>query len=346
MGLPFNHGKPEKHKKLEAPKPPYTKRGVELRRIRVSMTVEFIVDYLRVTIHAPTWECIDLYKDHFQLALGALSDLEHGARGFKGVLGGLSGFQLRHSPGSGREYCSFEFPGEACKAIPPEFFRLFYHDLILMEHKFKVTRLDLAFDNVPFTPEQFEQAILDDVNRAENEKPVVRSLANRKTLKWYCESLKMREDQSEMGRDTCYFGSRQSERLMRVYNMRGPTRVELELKGKISDIVARELFSREIDDWPEVSISHLQNFIDIDRSWWDEFIGDTDRAYTKLHDAKEISLDKIKAWLLNQVAPALSAVSECTGGEFLLQMDIEGRKRMHKRYGTLLAAHEKDIEFE
>jgi hypothetical protein len=39
--------------------------------------------------------------------------------------------------------------------------------LNLRQIRFNVTKLDLSFDNVPFTPEEFYQAILDDMNRAE-----------------------------------------------------------------------------------------------------------------------------------------------------------------------------------
>jgi hypothetical protein len=128
-------------------------------------------------------------------------------------------------------------------------------------------------------------------------------------------------------------------RFLRVYNKRGPTRLELELKEERANLVAESLFLAPIDDWPTIAIGHLLDFIDIDRPWWKEFIGDTDRAYKKLHYAKDVSLEKSRAWLLKQVSPALSAVAECTGGEILLDMDQEGRKRMNKRYGPLISAH-------
>jgi DNA relaxase NicK len=306
------------------------------------MIVEFCVDYLRITVHASSADCIRLYQENFEFILGKLNPLGHGAKGFKGVLGSLLGFQLRHSPGAGRVYCSFEFPGQVCKAIPPEFFKLFYFDLGRYKYKFKVTRLDLAFDNVPFSPEKFEQAILDDANRTEEELPIVRSLTQRNSLRWTSESLRLREDNSGLGRDTCYFGSRKSDRFMRVYNMRGPTRLELELKGDRASLVASKIFPEDVENWDEIAIAHLRDFIDIDRAWWHEFVRDVDRAYAKLHDPKEVSLEKTINWLLHQASPALAAVSECTDGKFLLQMDEEGRKRMRKRYKSLLSAHGKD----
>lgn len=303
--------------------------------------IEFLIDYFRITVHASTAECVDLYKEHFELALGELQELERGAKGFKEVFASLLGFQLKHTPGAGREYCTFEFPGQACKAIPPEFFRLFHYVLERDEIRFKVTRIDLAFDNVPFSPEQFHQVIKADALRQKGEKSIVRSLTQRNTLRFFTEELKAKEDASSMGRSTCYFGSRNSERFLRVYDMRGPTRLEVEFKGKRAGIVAKALFDQEPDGWFEIAIAHIRDFIDIDLPWWQEFINHVDRAYAQLHGAKEVTLDEKKQWLLKQVAPSLAAVSACTNGDFLLEIDEEGRKRMHKSCAPLLSMYGK-----
>ena len=303
------------------------------------MTIEFMIDYFRVTVHLPLGECIKLYDECFQIELGDLADLEHGAKGFKGVMGSLLGFQLKHTPGNGREYCTFEFPGKVCGSVAPEQFKDFYYLIKSKKYiKKNVTRLDLAFDNEPFSPSMFYQAILDDVNRSEKDKPVIRSLSERKSVIFISEPLKMREDNSAPGRDTCYFGERSSMRFLRVYNKRGPIRLELELKEERANLVAESLFSTNVDNWPVVAISHLRDFIDVDRPWWKEFISDTDRAYKKLQYAKDITLENSKRWLIKQVSPVLAAVSECTMGLIMLEMNQEGRKRMYKRYTPLLSA--------
>jgi DNA relaxase NicK len=302
------------------------------------MSIEFLIDYFRITIHLPFEKCIAIYDEFFQIALGDLSDLEHGAKGFKRVAGALQGFQLKHNPPGGREYCTFEFPGQTCGCVAPEQLQDFYYFLKLREYKINVTRLDLAFDNVPFSPGQVYEVIWEDASQAKEEKPIVRSLTERRSVNWISQPLQFRDDLSGMGCDTCYFGKRSSMRFLRVYNKRGPTRLELELKEERANLVADSLFLAQIDDWPTIAKGHLLDFIDIDRPWWKEFIGDTDRAYKKLHYAKDVSLEKSRAWLLKQVSPALSAVAECTGGEILLDMDKEGRKRMNKRYGPLISA--------
>jgi DNA relaxase NicK len=302
------------------------------------MTIEFRIDYFRITIHTNVDECVKLYKQCFEYGLGELTDQEHGAKGFKNVLGALSGFQLKHNPGDYKNYCTFEFPGQACGSSAPEQFIDFYHLTQLKKYRTNVTRIDFAFDHVPFSPFDIYQAILNDAKRGKEEKPIVRSQAERSSLEIISSPLKMREDGSGLGQDTCYFGDRSSQRFLRVYNKRGPTRLELELKEDRANLVAGDIFSKDVEKWHEVAISHLLDFIDIDLPWWKEFINQTDRAYMKLRYAKDVSLEKSRKWLLGQVSPTMAAISEVTGGDIVLEMDKEGRKRMGKRYKPLLTA--------
>ena len=301
--------------------------------------VEYLIDYFRITIHESTHECINLYQNHFELALGKLVSLHHGAKGYKGVMESAFGFQLKHTPGFDREYCTFEFPGDACKAIPPEFFIYFFRRINRLDIEFNVNRIDIAFDNVPFTPHQFKLAIEEDL--ANEEKKIIRSLTKRDSMKWISRPFKSREDGSGIGQDTCYFGSRMSERYLRVYNKRGPTRLELELKGERASIVAKDLLMVDEKEWFTLMVGHLLDFIDIDKSWWKKFIGNEKRAYVKLHSAKEKSLEKTCDWLFTQVSPALSAVTECTDGQILYELLEEGYKRMQKNYSNLLSLNGK-----
>jgi DNA relaxase NicK len=304
------------------------------------MTIEFRIDYFRITVHKSIEDCVKLYKDCFEFCLGNLVDLEHGAKGFKNVLGGLLGFQLKLNPGNGREYCTFEFPGQVCGSIAPEQFIHFYDLINIRKYRSNVTRIDFAFDNVPFTPDQFRQVIIDDENQKGIGKPIVRSLTERASLCCMSKPLELREDGSGKGQDTCYFGNRSSQRFLRIYNRRGSTRLELELKEERANLIANSILTKEVDKyWFDIAIAHLLDFIDIDLPWWKEFINNKNRAYMKLRYAKDVSLEKSKKWLLSQVSPSLAAVIECTKGEIMLEIDKEGRKRMYKRYAPLLSTY-------
>ncbi len=298
----------------------------------------FMIHYLSITVHLSLEECIELYNQHFRLALFMLYDLHHGAKGFRGVKAGALGFQLKHTPGSGRNFCSFMFPGQACEVVPPEFFVYFYKTLIRQEIKFNVTRLDLAFDNVPFTPKDFYQIIKEDNKRIEQgEKQRVRTLTQRETVEFITQPFKDKEDGSGISRDTCYFGSRKSNRFIRVYNKRGPTRLEIELKGKRANLVASAILKEDVDNWLEISKAHLLDFIDIDIPWWKEFVGETERAYTKLYCPKDKSIEKKREWLLKQVSPTFAAVKEVTNGEIIFEMLDEGERRMYRNHPDLIA---------
>jgi DNA relaxase NicK len=309
------------------------------------MTIEFRIDYFRITVHKTIDDCLNLYQECFEFTLGKLIDLEHGAIGFKNTLGGLLGFQLKHNPITGREYCTFEFPGQACGSIAPEQFIDFYNLTKIRDYRTNVTRIDFAFDNVPFTPDIFRNAVINDANKMGNEKHVMRSLTERASLSWMSKPLEFREDKSGRGQDTCCFGHRTSQRFLRIYNKRGPCRLELELKEERANAVAGDLFNKNVElYWFDIAIAHLKDFIDIDLPWWKEFTNNKDRAYMKLKYAKEVSLEKSERWLLEQVSPSLSAVLECTNGEFMLEIDKEGRKRMYKRYAPLLSVSKQNHE--
>jgi len=302
----------------------------------------YMIDYLSITVHLPLLDCVDLYNQHFRYALFDLNDLPHGAKGFRGVKEAAMGFQLKHSPGHDRNYCSFNFPGKACKAVPPEYFIYFYRTLVREEIKFNVSRLDFAYDGVPFTPCDFSRVFEDDKKRSENgQKQKVRTLTQRETVQLITEPYKEKEDGSGFSRDTFYLGSRSSERFLRVYNKRGPTRLEVEYKGKRAALVANEILMEDEDQWLDISLSHLLAFIDIDISWWKDFKGDRERSYVKLHCAKEKSLEKINDWLMNQVSPTFAAVIECTGGQIISDMIDSGKKRMRKNHKNLLSQYGK-----
>ena len=301
----------------------------------------YMIDYLSITVHLPLLDCVNLYHEHFGYALFDLYNLPHGAKGFKGVKAAAMGFQLKHSPGHDRHYCTFMFPGQACKAIPPEYFIYFYRTLIREEIKISVSRLDFAYDGVPFTPRDFYQVFKDDKKRIEHvEKQKIRTLSQRDSVEEFItQPFLEKEDGSGLSRDTCYFGSRKSERFFRVYNKRGPTRLEVEYKGKRAAHIANEILVEDEDNWLDLSIAHLLDFIDI--HWWKDFVGDRERAYAKLYCAKEKSLEKINDWLMDQVSPTLAVATECTGGQILSDMLDEGGRRMRKSHGNLLSQYGK-----
>src|SRR5258708_39645358 len=111
------------------------------------------------------------FKDLF----GELQSMGHGGRGFDEIWYSMLGFKIYDSPSRGEtEYFHFEIPGQACELIDWKIFqglddvlRSNYHD------RYHYSRLDFAFDNLPFTPQDIEEAISNGLER---------SLAKRQTM--------------------------------------------------------------------------------------------------------------------------------------------------------------------
>ena len=201
------------------------------------------------------------------------------------------------------------------------------------DFKFKVTRVDFAFDNVPFTPEMFEEAIKE--NR-------ISSLTQRASLKIIDSPYKMREDESGHGCKTVYFGSSSSTRKVRVYNKRGPVRLELELRDVRADYVARVVLTQN-KDWMILAVAHVRDFIDIYEdeerstlaSWWQEFIDDIKRAYMKVYSSKELSKERIETWFENQISTWLF-VLKTIEPEFLEEIAQKGAQRLKPHHRLVL----------
>src|SRR5208283_250271 len=166
-----------------------------------------------------------------------------------------------------------------------------------------------------FTPQEVEKAI---------KAGKVKSLAKRKTLKAE-QSPFDPKDNGEIGTYTVYFGSRQSERMIRVYDRRGFTRLELEMKGKRADLVAKQILqSSDVSEWYPIALSHLLDFVNFDMPWWEEFVNGVGRAHAIVSTPKEITEASITTWLTHQVAPSLSTIHDLHPERFLNDLIASG----------------------
>ena len=235
-------------------------------------------------------------------------------------------------------YWHIEIPGKACDAIPCEYFQtLIYYLEGNFEEKFKFTRLDFAFDHVDFTPQQVEQAICEDK---------IRSLAKRESLKVH-KSPFAACDNGDIGTYTVEFGSRTSERMIRAYNKRGFTRLEFEMKDKRADRVARELLSAAThDDWFELMIGHIRDYIDFKTDWWEGFIDGVARANLTVSKPKEVSMEKLHTWIDRQVSPSFSVLYDLMSKDDFEKFMRHARKRRNPLYETLVAEARSEVSGE
>jgi len=289
----------------------------------------YSIHWLNVTVHGSKDDSVILYDLLFRDKFGDLQDLGHGGRGFKVIQRGLAEFKFYSEPLLQKgEYFHLEFPGLACEALNWDYFKALYEYLDgVFPERFKFTRIDLAFDHVNFTPDQVEIEIKNNN---------IRSLAKRDTLEIF-ESPFKTKDNGDIGTKTVQFGSRSSQRMIRIYDKRGFTRLEFEVKQERSDIIANNLL-RENDDskWFEISVGHLRDFIDFKSDWWLDFIQGRARANQTLSKPSQVNLEKITSWIGKQVTPALSVLADVLPYGDLNHMIAIGRKRRGDKYDLII----------
>lgn len=291
--------------------------------------VTFRTHWLAFTVHAPSEEAFILYDLFFKEIFGGLESLGHGGRAFKEILHGLMEIKLYVYPTNMQaNYFHIEIPGGACDSLNWNFFHGLWDYLDSnFKDRCQVTRFDFAFDGVPFTPQQFEQAICEDR---------IRSLAKRKTLRIESSPF-MNRDDGQLGTDTVYFGANTSERMVRVYNKRGPTRLEFQMKEDRANLVAPQVFrSSDADQSFYIVLCHLLDFIDINTDWWKDFKDCTARANATVTKVTDLSTAKMINWLNKQVAPALSVAVDALPPAVLDSIIRHGRSRRGPKYGLIL----------
>jgi len=295
--------------------------------------IDHRIHWLSFTVHAPSETAMDFYKLLLCHQFGHVEPLGHGGRGFKEIFKTALGMKFYLSPINTKEvYWSCEIPGLACDVLGWEYFEAI-GDYLISNYgdALNITRLDYAFDHVPFTPEQVRQAIMEGQ---------VRSLAKRETLH-IDESPFAKKDNGDIGTCTVSFGSRTSERMIRVYNKRGFTRLEFETKDLRANLIFRQLCTA-IN--PEVSfytvLAHLLDYVAFYPSWWGEFANSTNRAGATVSNPREITLEKTIRWMEKQVSPALSALVDVLPMETIDLMVKRGRARRGEKYNLILGEYE------
>ena len=138
------------------------------------------------------------------------------------------------------EYLSIEIKGSALERLGSDGLKSLMTDLSV---RWQVTssRIDVALDGAPFTPEWFE-----DQCEAGN----LRSRVKRAPESEWLSGSWTRSGQ-ERNR-TVYLGSRQSDKHLRVYDRRGFTRCELECRRDAATALVRILDSIAVEEWPAI----------------------------------------------------------------------------------------------
>ena len=295
------------------------------------------IHWLSFVVHDARSRGLLLYNLFFRDLFGELQNTGHGGRGFQEVWTGLLEFHVHLTPSHGEEeYFYFEIPGQACELIHWKILQGV--DKVLRTNypgRYHYSRMDFAFDDLPFTPQDVEDAI---------RSGKASSSARRETLAIHKMPFERREN-GELGTHTVNLGSRQSERMIRVYNRRGFTRLEMELKDKRADLVAKELLQAEdVGEWFGIALGHLLDYVTFSAPWWPEFTSGVGRTGATVTTPREVTEARMTKWVAHQVSAALSVLHDIKPEGYLDDLLRTGRvkRRRDKRYALLLSGKQTD----
>jgi hypothetical protein len=260
-----------------------------------------------------------------ELLNGEFVKLDRGGMSYTHRAIGPGGVSVFWTPG--RADSAVTIPGEACERLGTCGI-VAARDLLALS----ITRFDLAWDIEGITPRQIRAAY-----QAGN----VVARAHRDSWSWY---------ESSTG-STFYVGSRQSPRMIRFYDRRGPTRMELELHSERAQLVWDNLMTYGDDEWSRIAMSHVRSFIDFrnrDHSirpsdcpllpWWSQIVAGAERSKLLIQRV-ERSLQDVREWLDRSIAPALALVARSMPdpARYLDDLVRNGRLRWRTRHHMMLA---------
>jgi hypothetical protein len=294
------------------------------------------IDWLSFTVHADEDHKIQLWKEIFEPVLGILVDTGHGLQGFKRLERALENASVMSQPVTGSGFYHVSLTGKSMVHVSPDVLKkLFYY---LQDEKWNITRIDLAFDadnpqdtDILFTPRDFFNQVLSDD---------VKTFANRKTVEWYEAPFKP-DEKGNVGTSGVYLGSRSSERMIRVYDMHGFTRLEFQLRHDRADIIGKAIMITPYSKWSEFGKSHLRQYVDFEL-WgeWFYFMGVNVPSDLKIGSAHRASLQRSMAYIRKQVSPTLSVLADVWGTEgftnFINDVMVDARKKPRERYQSIL----------
>jgi len=299
-------------------------------------SVAFRIDYLGMTIFCNLKEFHFFWKKFFKDTFGDLYDTERRTAFFHEMYHALAGVVLLANPTSPSEkgdYITLTMKGEACSCLAMDTITEFLKALI-GSVEFRITRADLAWDGVDFSPVELGEYIEENLYNRD----AFRSSVKRESFTVRNDPAKP-NDLGEIGTSSIQFGSRTSSRMIRVYDMHGFTRLEFQTRQERAHLVLLDVLLSNTEKRFQIGITHLLDFIDMSWEKWKEFVGSTERANLTLNDAKEITAKKLEKWLAKQVAPALSVMQDIQPS-FVVRLLAHGRMRNRERYGALLTQAE------
>lgn len=164
--------------------------------------------------------------------------------------------------------------------------------------------------------------------------------------------------------DTLYFGSRESQTMLRVYDKRLElqsrgredaetfgVRWELEFKQDRAQACAKALLTLDSEDWRAFLVGVLRSYVDFRETtreaesyekyraallpWWEALTEGFKRCRLVVERIQQ-RLDDVAAWLAQSVSSMLAVVVACRGDQFLMELIYAGTKKWNQKHYALL----------
>ena len=142
--------------------------------------IKFQIHWLTFTLWGTEEYALKLWDLWFKQYLGPVEARGFGGRGFRNRYEGLAGSKIYDSDDKTTQFASFEFPGSACECIPAKEFQILMIVLARFE-TFRITRMDLAWDGLACSPEDFQMAVVEDRVRSLRRRALPRQQARGQT---------------------------------------------------------------------------------------------------------------------------------------------------------------------
>lgn len=307
--------------------PPLVNKGVTF--------LEMGIDYLEFTIYTYKEKAIDLYNLIFSEFLGDLI-LDGSTRHYNDRYINGRGFFMGCNPkNTPILHTHWTFPGSICQELPYKLWQIFIRETYLNSIKIKCTRLDIRADYCNFTPYDFYQSI---------QEGKARTWANRDTLQLIENPYEL-DEKGNIGNALVYIGSRKSDRFMRVYNLHGFTRMELQTRKDFSNYYLQYLIESDEKEFINKSMAIMQDFITIDEDYWRILTDGMPRAFMIIKPREDKTLQSLDAYLKIQVSTVLFLMTAIKGTRYLDELLSIGQKNLVKnpKYFNLIHKYGIDV---
>lgn len=279
--------------------------------------VNLSIHWLTLTIWASYIDVINNFIAVFGNRFGDFVMMKYGTKGYPNLY--VAGSGIRLGCGDELSYCTISIPGTACDLMGFQDLT----DLIRVykeSYKIRASRIDVAADGLKVDPFEVYKAVINNDCVTPARRATATIILNEKG-------------------DTFYLGSRYSLRLLRVYNERGYTRVELQSNDERADWVLEQILSRGLNVIPAVINDYIV-FTEMKEWSFDDIAVIED--YQVKGRSVYADMMPIMSWLVNQVAGALSLVEQVEGKEALRAIIEGGRFKIasNPKYKQILSSSE------